>query len=237
MSAVHQVLPQAESPAGCPEPCPTPALCPSPAPSVPLPLLLGWAHPSQTSWALTLPGTVPGAALPLPPSPCPVTPPLCSAAAVPCQECPLCVSPAAGQHSQAEGAAVAIGNTSCTSLPPQPHRSPRCPPLALLAAQLGINTALRVHFWFCCPYPTLRAKLSIWGASRQAMTHSVGLVASVPWHKCHPPRYNPTQGDWRQNQLSFSLPSCAARGIDKSTDDLTSPKANMRLFILSLLRH
>lgn len=88
----------------------------------------------------------------------------------------LCVSSAAGHWPS--------GTPCVPGLPPQPHMSPRCPPLALLAAQLGLKTALRVHFWFSCPYPTLRTNLSSWGASWQAMTHSTVLLASVPWHKC-----------------------------------------------------
>lgn len=50
---------------------------------------------------------------------------------------------AAGQHSQAEGAAGGPSGTLCVPvLPPQPCKSQRCPPLALLAVQLGLKAAL-----------------------------------------------------------------------------------------------
>ncbi|TRZ14729.1 hypothetical protein HGM15179_012393 [Zosterops borbonicus] len=55
-------------------------------------------------------------------------------------------------------------------------------------------------------------------ASNDSGLSTLALVFEL----CYPSTYNPAQGDWRQNQLSFFLPSCGARGADKSTDDLTS---------------
>lgn len=140
-----------------------------------------WTRPSQTSWALTLPGIVPGAVFPHPPAPCPVTAPLCSAAAVPCHQCPSLGQP---QHCSwapfpGKGCSRCSWTPRAPGWPPQPHRSPRCPTLTSLAVQLGFKTALKVHFWFTCPHPNLRTNLSTWEISWQAMT-----VASVPWHWC-----------------------------------------------------
>lgn len=143
----HQMLPQAESPPSCPGPCPTPALCPSSAHSVLLPLLLAEVDSPQPdqlgpqtakdcAWSC-FPTSTSSPALSHLLSALQLVPHAMSAF--------LHDSPttAAGQHSQAEGAAGGPSGTPCVPvLPPQPCKSQRCPPLALLAAQLGLKAAL-----------------------------------------------------------------------------------------------
>lgn len=177
--AALQVLPKLRA-----LPCPTPALCPSSAPSVPLPSLPGWTCPSLASWALTLPRTVSGAASPHPPAPLPChsSPLLCSP--VPCHECPsLCPALPLASNPRQKVLQVSIGNTTCTWIAtsaPQVTKMP-CPGLAGCSA--GPQNSPESPFVVYLPLPPLRTNLSTWGASRQAMTHIMVLVASVPWHK------------------------------------------------------
>lgn len=162
--------PQAESPAGCPEPCPTSALCPSSAPSVPLPLLPGWTCPSLASWALTMPRTVPGAASPHAPAPLPCHSSPLPCSPVPCHECPSPCQPSTplASNPRQKVLQVSIRNTTCTWIAPSAPQVTKMPCPGLAGCSAGPQNSPESPFVVYLPLPPLRTNLSTWGASRQA---------------------------------------------------------------------
>lgn len=175
--SAHQMLPQAESPAGCPQLCPAPALCPSSAHSVPLPSLLSWSRPSQSSWALTLPGTVPGASLPHPPAP-PALSHLLPAAAVHAVSAPSC-SWAAFPGRRC------FRNTTCTWMATSAPQVTKMPYPGLTGCSAGPQNSPESPFVVYLPSPQPQDKPEHLGSLMTSDDSGLSTLALV-FELCYP---------------------------------------------------